>query len=390
MPDQGVIGEDNEFGATRTVAALARGLCDVYDKAREEGGFVSESEGELPHSMREALYRLSRLCLEEGWRDLGVSVHEVMDLASRPLGEWGPPSLVQSEDFQNLLLIHSVEPGQRMPTKECRELAGSDRKLTEEKRFDDLMERLRSNGASHERTTQIYTQLREFVVRNPVVRELDLVAFASSITLALGEFINTAYRKIPSGALHDGEMRLCGRCGSLLWPSADKHYPDGMCMLPACRIDPRDLPPRKCSQKPEEWRVASPDVLGYWVSPGLEEIRVYDALRAAGLDVALYPELDRVDISVELDNAVIVIDVKDYKDPRCLGSKLKQSLGGMSNYGDSYQGKKVEKIIAIPSIHITRDKHYRSIAKQSAGGNGKLVKFMSTTAVIKHVKRRAA
>jgi hypothetical protein len=66
----------------------------------------------------------------------------------------------------------------------------------------------------------------------------------------------------------------------------------------------------------------------YWVEPGFDELRLYDALKACGVDAELYPHMDRVDIAV----GDIGIDMKCYSSPELLGNKIKRDKGGLAFY----------------------------------------------------------
>jgi hypothetical protein len=70
-------------------------------------------------------------------------------------------------------------------------------------------------------------------------------------------------------------------------------------------------------------------VLKYWVDPAREELRLYDALRAAGIQAALYPHADRCDVAIGDD---VGVDVKDYRDPAHLARKLNRGIGGLARY----------------------------------------------------------
>ena len=55
----------------------------------------------------------------------------------------------------------------------------------------------------------------------------------------------------------------------------------------------------------------------YWFEPGIDEIRMFDRLVAAGLPARLYPHRDRVDIDMG-ENDDIGIDLKSYTSPELL------------------------------------------------------------------------
>jgi REase associating with pPIWI_RE len=106
------------------------------------------------------------------------------------------------------------------------------------------------------------------------------------------------------------------------------------------------------------WRVFSDDILAYWVGPGLAEIRLHDALRAAGVDVVLYPRDDAADVgrSDELG-----IDVKSYSCPRLLGEVLTDRLGSLATFRDRF--------VAIPDAMVNRRPRYLDDLREAYRGS---------------------
>ena len=66
----------------------------------------------------------------------------------------------------------------------------------------------------------------------------------------------------------------------------------------------------------------------YWVEPGFDELRFYDALLNHKIEAELYPGMDRVDIAV----GSIGIDLKCYSSPELLGNKIRRDKGGLAFY----------------------------------------------------------
>jgi hypothetical protein len=95
------------------------------------------------------------------------------------------------------------------------------------------------------------------------------------------------------------------------------------------------------------WRIFADDILAYWVGPGLPEIRLHDELRAAGVDVVLYPRDDAADVGRSHE---LGIDVKSYSCPRLLGETLSERLGGLATFDERY--------VAIPDAMVDRRPHY--------------------------------
>jgi hypothetical protein len=154
---------------------------------------------------------------------------------------------------------------------------------------------------------------------------------------------------IPLGALRrDGSFNICGNCGSLLYPYRDRvGFPDGRCRISPCL---EEVPSPRASRVVEDatgWRIFKDDILAYWVGPGLAEIRLYDELRCAGVEVELYPRDDAADVGRSHE---LGIDVKSYACPRLLGETLSDRLGGLATFDKRY--------VAIPDAIVNRRPQY--------------------------------
>jgi hypothetical protein len=69
----------------------------------------------------------------------------------------------------------------------------------------------------------------------------------------------------------------------------------------------------------------------YWFEPAVDELRLRDGLAEAGVPVRMYPDFDRVDLDLGPGSAV-GIDVKAYRSPELLGSRITRKPGGLLNY----------------------------------------------------------
>src|SRR5262249_11288375 len=144
-----------------------------------------------------------------------------------------------------------------------------------------------------------YTAIREFIVRNPAVSEERLHSFVvEGGHAAAARTIMSFYRPIPQTALFGTMARRCAHCGSLLWPDREWGFSDGRCRIRQCRLA-HPIPVAKDEVPSTLWRVCTNALLAFWVGPGLDEIYIYDALKAVGRNVTLYPQADAADVGVD-------------------------------------------------------------------------------------------
>ncbi len=307
-----------------TALLLARGLIDLHERVSAGEGVVQQ-DASLPPRLRRGLALLSGICIGEGAEDLGASVHITMERACRPFSEWGLDGFKTSFAYADVALIDGELA---IPTPDCREMAalgGSELAAQEDIHHDALRAAVQAFPQRSRDAT--YAAIREFVVRRPVCAYAERERFVVENGLvAAARAISSYYREVPAGALHDGVARQCGHCGSLLWPDRDQAiWPDGRCRIRQCRLaHPRAVVGAEIDNA-AEWQWATAAVLAYWVGPGLDEIRIHDALLAKGRNSALYPMADAADVGV--NGAEIGIDVKAYASPIVLGAKLSRSIG---------------------------------------------------------------
>jgi hypothetical protein len=347
---------DSEDSVEVALRMLSRGFVDLHLGVRA-GNIVDPFA--LPESLGVGMQMLSRLCLIGGGPDLADSVHTLSDLARRQaLGEWGVPAFSAPFRFSEVRLL-SEEPA--APTEECRTLAakGQPEDAFEEihhRQLRDIVRRVRS-----ESRLEIYSTLRERVVRNPVYERRELSDFLEDQGFVVAdELLRRWSSAIPLGALQRGSsFNLCANCGGLLYPHRDRAaFPQGRCRIGACL---EEVPSSRAGRTIEDasgWRVFTDDILAYWVGPGLAEIRLHDELRARGIDVVLYPRDDAADVG---RGDELGIDVKSYSCPRLLGETLTHRLGGLSTFRDRF--------VAVPDAMVDRRPRYLEDLREAYRGS---------------------
>ncbi|MDJ0388291.1 hypothetical protein QMO56_09210 [Roseomonas sp. E05] len=354
---------------------LACGLLEAHDCAIAEGRAIQQ-DASMPAVLRRALARLSAHCLLEAAPDAGASLHVAMDLACEPFAGWGIGAFGADYPFRDVNLIDR-EAG--VPTEDCREMAargGSEVAADEEVQFRRLRAAL--DTVSGRRREAAYTAVREFVVRNPVVRRNARDEFITEHDLlAALPLMDSVYHRIPNSARADGAVRLCGGCGSLLWPHRDTSlHPHGRCRIRQCQQANPAAEPGPAVGDPEEWLAVVPSAAIFWVGPGLDEIRIHDALKAAGRASVLYPMMDAADVGV--DGTAVGIDVKSYASPLLLASKLTRGVGRLSMFR--------RRILAVPDGKLALNRNYlHQLVAQYQGETP--LEFMTVSSAIRALSR---
>jgi len=346
---------DSDEEVEVTLRMLSRGFLDLHLGVRA-GEIVDPFA--LPETMGIGMQMLSKLCMTAAVNDIGDSIHCLSDSARRlAVGDWGIPALAAPFRFAEVKLL-TAEPV--APTEECRALAA---KGQPDDAFEDLHHRQLREIVQRVRTEsrlQIYSVLRERIVRRPVYERRELSDFLEDNGVVVAdEVLRRWSTEIPLGALQrNGSFKLCANCGGLLYPHRNRvAFPDGRCRIGPCL---EDVPSSRSSATIEDasgWRVFADDILAYWVGPGLAEIQLHDELRAAGVDVVLYPRDDAADVGRSHE---LGIDVKSYSCPRLLGETLSERLGGLATFDQRY--------VAIPDGMVNRRPHYLDDLRQAYRG----------------------
>jgi hypothetical protein len=134
------------------------------------------------------------------------------------------------------------------------------------------------------------------------------------------------YEPVPESWDTGGGVPVCDHCGNAM-----RQGKAGLvCRTFACASA---LPAQSLLSLPAgQLMRVSRGIRQYWIEPGLDEIRLYDALCTLGLKPALYPFRDRVDIAVN----DVGIDLKAYNSPETLGWRFRRSIGGLIHYNQRW------------------------------------------------------
>lgn len=280
---------------------------------------------------RRTIALVSRARLSLGLSDSVAEVHNLLALCTKPLAEWLPlPEVLE----QGLGPVRLIDPEQLMPTLEAEglseDVAGL-ASLVEEQLFGDFREALSKLVPSQ--ADAVYTAVRGFVVRHPVVRLHELESFLEDMPSAVANRVRMGfYEPLPPRSDDSDSMALCERCGNLAKPHAGGV--GWLCATSAC-VQNGPTEPRFVPVHGEEYFRLNRGLRQYWLEPGIDEVRLFEALSVQGLTPRLYPHRDRVDIDLG-QGSDVGIDLKAYASPELLGRRLKKRQGGLAHYANRW------------------------------------------------------
>jgi hypothetical protein len=356
---------------------LAQGLERQYDMLKNNHSIVRQKQKDLDDNLVSVLPRLSALYMCEGKEDKAASVHKLMEMATTPLKEWGIDYFAK-EDFpyQDVILI---DPQTLAPTPESLELAakaggyGEDQIL--EDHYHNQVRDLVQSAST--RRDELYTSIREFIVRHPLATIREIEDWKDSLKFPKAKpTLAGFYRDIPIGWTHGGRVHKCSNCGGLLKSHPDRTlYPDGICVVSNCRKK-GIFPKTDEVSDSQNMKLLNKQLLTYWVGPGLDEIRIYDAAKSRGRNAVLYHSSDACDIS--LDGFAVGIDVKSYTSAMLLIKRLNKSIGRLIEYD--------RKIIAISDELDDRFGNYMATLRSEKKDVADDLEFITVGSLIRSIQ----
>ncbi|WP_313904402.1 restriction endonuclease-related protein [Rhizobium laguerreae] len=352
---------------------VAGGLVEAH-RAADRNRQILRQDATMPLSLRRGMSLVSAIALRSGYgEDIASQANAFTALACRPVGEWGPQPFAEAEESGAILL----DAGFGAPTSDCLELAssGHESSIIEDIFHEGLRTALAAAGTG---ANDLYREVREAIVRRPCLKRSDMLNFAFSVPEMAGD-IPGFFRKLPASALDGRTLRLCRHCSSPLFMDRDRvAYPMGRCAVRECRMTHSETSVGEVHEvpNPDDWRIADPSLMTYWVGPGLPEIWLYDTLSSVRSDVELYPMCDAADIG--LAGLEIGIDVKSYSSAVVIGQRFAANIGGLGAFR--------RRIVAIPDFWIRIDRNYCRTAMDITGSKNGL-EFMSVSDVAKEFSR---
>jgi hypothetical protein len=356
------------------LALLAKGILEQYRRVRH-GAIVGHTDDRrtsiqnTPLALWQARAHLGRLYFEEGREDQAASFHALLDYCTKPLRDWAPRAVWSLPEAADAVLI---DADYRVPSEDCEVIAQQTQgtsleDLIEKRLHDELTQTL---GKLGDDADIAYTTIREFIGRHPLATSAELKGLYAQPELnnAAIEFVQRLYTPVHADVATQGQVHRCHFCNAPVGR-------DGRCMLQGCRQDHPHTELAKPVALEEAW-VAAPEVLKYWADPAREELRLYDALRKAGIAADLYPHADRCDVAIGDEAGV---DVKDYRDPVRLARKLNQGIGGMLHYPRS--------ILAVADRRARYGDYIERLREQLSSENQQRLELRSVSDTIRVLKR---
>jgi len=369
------------------VELLARGIVRQYDyTVLGRRGIIRQTqpnaeEGGILKDLRLAISKLGRLQIEAGGIDSFACVHEVLFRAKSPISAatWGVKIFeLPNFEYRDVCLI---DPIHGSPTPECQDLAntaaGGESDLIERRLHDHLRSIVARSVLT---SSEVYTAVRGFVCRNPLVG-LSAISLFSSRPGMQGFFgsLLDFYRELHEGLLFGDVAHQCGHCRSLMRPQ--RGYPDGICCVEPCqKTNPPSVGARLDHRK-DKLFVAVPAVMTFWVTPAFDEIRIHDTAKRLKYGAELYPEEDACDIGI--NGREIGVDAKNYASPVCLARKLNHSIGGLRRYET--------RIIAVPDYRVKARPDYIEVVRKELlrKGEPSTLRVMSVSQVVNWLQEEA-
>jgi len=363
--------------AHEVVLLLAAGLIEHYRRAR--AGELLVHDKKASENLRVAIFRLAGLYVQHGLPVQADGVHTLVAKCVQPLceHEWGLP-VFDSPAFR-FYGVRLLDEASRLPTIECVDMArtiSSELDLLEQQAFAQL------NAAcdlfTALRGEEVYSALREFIVRHPITTEGERRRFVEGMSLqAVNSFLASCYEPPQPHHLVKGALFRCESCGSPMAASVV----DGHVCCPVRQCGKYDLPvPRGSSRQVTERDslVAKAHILAYWCGPGRDEIALYDTAVKNEFIVTLYPQRDKYDLFIEQES--VAIDVKSHASPFLLADTLNRDLGGLGRFS----GK---KYVAINDQTLSRFPGYLDILRRECGHLG--VEFIAVSSLRRKLRARA-
>lgn len=291
---------------------LASGLMSIAQDLAEGRPPIAP----LPTAWQRGLNILAVECLMRGVMPPSHTQAAVA-LCKQPPSTWPVRVTLRARALDQPLLDELDQP-----TEFCREL--SEQILggnPEHELCERLMVRVRDLAAA-QRNQQAYVTLRSFLIRTPVATREELIDAATSPELGVfGRDLFELYEPVPTAVIEDGQVRLCGHCGWTL------ERIDGRtrCAGEFCGVltegfsrgtTVRPIPPSGMLLRVRK------AIRQYVVAPGRYEVQLFDALRAEGITVELWPDFDAYDLRVEVGQEAWAVDIKDWKYAHLLAPRL--------------------------------------------------------------------
>ncbi|MCC5622229.1 hypothetical protein [Nostoc sp. CHAB 5715] len=331
---------------------LCKGLVQICDRInRGEPAYLVEDSQPFPQPLYEAFQGLSLkwILRDEEMRHPAILC---MVEGARQSVEAVEPDFSEFVDYPEDPLIGNMT----RPSEECEAWASRYALNLEREQNQSYIPRLMAEIERLSLPHSTYTLFRRFIAENPFPSDLIIALFRSNnpdIEPVL-DLLMQAYRDAPP---QSESMPLCKTCGGYLDCAARDI--EGCCEPLEGRVN----------------RAPIEDTVICLIRPSLIELRLARTLEKMGLQVELWPELDKADLKVTLPTGDIwAIDAKDWGSATMLARELNQDT--IPNIGQS------QSFFVVPDYRWT-NLAYQAAFKSRYKGN---LPVFSESELIKCVK----
>lgn len=293
-----------------------------------------------------------------------ANIQELAKILTLPSKQWGildverifPPDAslldkeygvtIEAEDF-----LENIESTEEYEQSIMKQILITSRKKT----LDSDYRSIRAFLSNPNHSVITYHKLYDFVYRNVKDAQFQNLVFS-----CYEEIVNiTNYRKCPN-------------CGwTLEWRKGNwRCNKEDVCHFVS---DVQDVSSFEMTD--EKLMRMTPGIQKYVLLPGMSEQNIAKKLRKKGYTVTMYPNIDEYDIRIELKNQVIMIDVKDYRNPWQL-----------ANYLNNLHQSKIDSnvLYVIPDYRVQMISQYQKKVKNYLRNElKKIIKIYSESEIIK-------
>ncbi|WP_107669983.1 hypothetical protein [Cyanothece sp. BG0011] len=332
---------------------LCKGLVEICDRInRGEPAYLVNDYQPFPQPLYEAFEQLSIKWILRDEKMRHPSILNMVE-AARHSVEAVEPDFCQWVDFPDEPLIEDMI----QPSEECEDFASDYSLSLEIDNNQSYILRLMDEIKKYDLPLQTYTIFRRFIAENPFPSEFDqaLLLDKHPEIERVKDLLEEAYQPAPPQS-HD--MGLCKKCGGYLDCAA------------------REI--NECCEPLEQKVDKSPiiDTVYCLIRPSLIELRLAKIIKEMGLEVELWPELDKADLKITFpDGKIWAIDAKDWGSATRLARKLNQDK--IPDIGQS------QSFFVVPDYRLKKLQD-QAIFKSKYQGN---IEVISESELIKRIKK---
>lgn len=291
-----------------TLRSLAQGLSKYHEII---AGQPHKNLSEYPPLLQLSINQLSLV----GLLNAGPIVKGIPDFVSTwartPLKDWGLPINCSNNEWLEEVLVE--EDGQI--SSFCLEIKSDSnaRGVFQKEIINDLMTKCQKNK-------QLYTDFRKFLIEHPTVAKGKLEQKKLGKFSDVKEILKSCYELAPLSYQYQGLFYKCNYCHGLMYLNKENKL---LCENRWCKGN--ENKPQAIEELPEGENLLwlKRDLRYFIHHPGLAELYLEKEISKMGLDIILYPDLDKYDLQITFpDQTIWAVDVKSWKLARELARNL--------------------------------------------------------------------